>query len=447
MDDEFAHLVPDEDEEIPETFEDDDLPDELPLDVIRRCQDMTHIEPFERLKSETEQWLLGHRDPEELDQRWLALDQELAARHHYFQEGLRFQEWSDLLIVTGRQIFEQFEWIQDQMQRFQTGVLEGLELEVAYAVEQIYASLVVLQQAYGRLQELQESLPAMSDSPLVAELIRVGQLTAEEKIPSESFLERLHVFCDMQERLRQALQHAQPAPRERAILEEERAPLEEAFELQQTGVEVLIHFAGTLDRSLLEKGIELLEKGAQTQIRLRQRLNGAVETAESRACPFCSSCNEIHSRFCSACSARLPEQAERPEALSLGGETPSPGLSSHFQRLADAVQQRLRGHIEESEFQATLHWFRGLYEGVCRQRKAQQPAPAQTPADQKQLLAQAQESLESGLELIGEGLELLESGEQLEDALETVIAGGDRLLEMENWFDEAVQLSHALQEG
>ncbi|MBT9583440.1 zinc ribbon domain-containing protein [bacterium] len=429
MDDEFAHLVPDEDEEIPETYEDtEDVPEESPLDVLRRCQENTDLEPFELLKLDAEKWLDGQQDSQALKQRWLALDQELASRHHYFQEGLRFQEWSEFLIVTGREVFEQFEWIQDQMQRFDLGLETSQELEVAYAIEQIYAALVVLQHAYKTLRELQDKLPAMSDSPLVAELIRVGQLAADEKIPIDSFLERLHVYQDMQERLRQALQLAQPAPREQAILDEERMHLDAAFETQQQGVEELLHFAETLDRLALERGLELLDQGAQVQLRLRQRL----DKTDSTSCPFCSASNEVHSRFCSACSARLPSSTPADTTTP----TASDGLSSHFQRLASAVQQRLRGQISEAEFQTTLGWFRGLYESVCRQRNAQPPAPANAPPDQKQLLAEAQESMQAGLELIGEGLEQLEAGEQLEDALETVIAGGDRLLE----------LAHSLQE-
>jgi hypothetical protein len=432
----------DEDEEIPDDQEDDEDPlAEDPLEVVRRCVEVTDLEPFELLKRDTEKWLQGQQDSANLRQCWRALEQELAVRHHYFHEGLRFQEWTEVLVVTGRQVFEQFEWIQDQMVRFDAGLEAGQELEMAYALEQIYAALVVLQQAYRTLRELQDDLPALSDSPLVAELIRVGQLAAQEKIPIEAFLDRVHTYCDMQERLHQALQLAQPAPREQAILEEERDNLEAAFETQQRGVEELLHFADTLDRAALERGLDLLEQGAQVQFRLRERLLGAVDEPDSRACPFCSASNEAHSRFCSACSARLPElQAAIPTT------DPGPRLSSHFERLAGAVQDRLRGQLDEAQFLDTLRWFRNLYDGVCRQQKAQKPTPLQQPAEHKQLLQKAHESLQSGLELIGEGLRLLEAGEQLQDGLETVVAGGDRLLELNQWYEEASQLAHSLQE-
>lgn len=429
----YSQLVPDEDEEIPETYLDDEEdPAESPLEVLGRCRENTYVEAFEDLKRGTESWLRGQLDSsEKLLELWQGLDQELAARHHYFQEGLRFQEWTEFLVVTGREVFEQFEWMGEQMMRFRESI--GQELEMAYALEQIYAALVVLLHAYRTLQELQASLPALSDSPLVAELIRVGQLAAEQKIPAEAFAERVHVYYDMQERLRQALECARPAPRERAILEEERPHLEEGFAAQRQGVEELLHFADTLDRAHLERGIELLEQGAQVQLRLRDRLN----QPEERACPFCGAGNDVYGRFCSRCSARLPE----PATVSQETAPDAPGLSSNFQRLANAVQQRLRGQLDEDQFQETLRWFRNLYEGVCRQNKTQSPAPANTPPEQAQLLAQAQESMQSGLEMIEDGLSQLESGEYLEQGLETVIAGGDRLLEMEGWMQEAAQLA------
>ena len=111
MDDEFANLVPDEDEEIPETFEDEDTPPEVPLEVLQRCREHTEVEPFEELKKEAELYLHGQASAESVKEKWRSLDQELGVRTHYFQEGLRFQEWSEQLVVTGRQIFEQFEMI------------------------------------------------------------------------------------------------------------------------------------------------------------------------------------------------------------------------------------------------------------------------------------------------------------------------------------------------
>jgi len=449
MEDDFSHLVPDEDEEIPQTFEDLDDPEpEQPGEVLDRLSTLSDIEPFEVLKVEVQKWLQGQSDEEALKQRWLALDSEMGVRQHHFQEGLRFQEWGEQLLVSGRQIFEQFEWIQDQMQRFDNSLEQHQGLEMAYSLEQIHASLVVLQQEYLRLRELQASLPQMSEFPLVAELIRVGQLAADQKIPMESFLERVHVYCDMQDRLHQAIEGARPAPRERAILEQEADRLGSAFKVQQQGVDELLHFAESLDRSALERGIEKLEEGAQIQAQIREKLNGAWEDRGKRACPFCSAENDQGNRFCARCSARLPdaEAAAQLENEATHLDEESAGLSSNFQRLAEAVQKRLQGQLDEESFRETLQWFRGIYQEVHRQRSNQKPPPANTPADQKALFEQAKECLESGLSLIGEGLEILESGEQLDEGLEQVIAGGDRLMEMDSYFQQAQQLTHALQE-
>jgi len=123
MDDEFANLVPDEDEEIPEDSEDlEESTPEVPLEVLARCREYTDVEAFEELKKEAESYLRGESSVSQVREKWLALDQELAARHHYFQDGLRFQEWSEQLVITGRQIFEQFEWVQEQMARFDHGL-------------------------------------------------------------------------------------------------------------------------------------------------------------------------------------------------------------------------------------------------------------------------------------------------------------------------------------
>ncbi|MBN9414026.1 MAG: zinc ribbon domain-containing protein [Candidatus Eremiobacteraeota bacterium] len=447
-DEEFANLVPDEDEEIPEDAEDlEESTPEDPLEVVARCREYTEVEPFEELKKEAERFLRGEIGSELVKEKWLALDQELAARHHYFQEGLRFQEWSEQLVVTGRQIFEQFEWIQDQMGRLDVGLETAQELEVAYALEQIHASLAVLKSSYQTLRDLQSSLPNLSENPMVAELVRVGQLTMQQKIPVESFLERLAVYADMQERLQQALLTAQPAPRERSILEAERANLEEAFSHQQRGLDELHGFAENLEPAELEKGIASLEQGSQLQLRLRERLLQTVGTEDTRACPFCGADNQAQSRFCNSCQARLPENlAVQAEEISLSSSQGN-GLPSHFQRLVTAVEQRQQEQLDDAGWQSTLSWFRGLYTNVCRQRDRRKPPPADIPPEQLELLERAGESLTTGLELIGEGLAVLEAGEELPSGVELILKGGEKLQEMPNWLDEATNLTNALQES
>ena len=448
MDDEFANLVPDEDEEIPEDSE--DLEEETPevaLEVLARCREYTDVEPFEELKKAAESYLGGQTGPDSVLEKWQMLDAELGARHHYFQDGLRFQEWSEQLVVTGRQVFEQFEWIQDQMSRLEFGLQSNQELEVAYALEQIHGSLAALKSSYQTLRDLQASLPTLSENPLVAELIRVGQLALQQKIPMESFLERLGVYADMQDRLEQALLTAQPAPRERSILEAERVNLEEAFAHQQRGLDELHHFAESLDSADLEKGIASLEMGSQLQMRLRERLLNTVGAEDTRACPFCGSDNQGQSRFCASCQARLPENlAVQAEEISLGSSQGG-GLPSHFQRLVTAVERRQAGALEDAEWQSTLTWFRGLYTNVCRQRDRQKPPPADTPPEQLEVLEKAGESLSTGLELIGEGLQLLEDGEELQSGVDLVLRGGEKLQEMPAWLDEATNLTNALQES
>lgn len=448
MDDEFANLVPDEDEEIPEDSEDlEESTPEVPLEVLARCREYTDVEAFEELKKEAESYLRGESSVSQVREKWLALDQELAARHHYFQDGLRFQEWSEQLVITGRQIFEQFEWVQEQMARFDHGVQTSQELEVAYALEQIHGSLAALKSSYQTLRDLQAGLPTLSENPLVAELIRVGQLALHQKIPIDSFLDRLAVYADMQERLQQALLTAQPAPRERSILEEERANLEEAFACQQRGLDELHGFAESLDGDDLERGIASLETGSQMLMRLRERLLHTVAAEERRACPFCGSDNQGQNRFCSSCQARLPENlAVQAEEISLGSPQ-GDGLPGHFRRLVTAVEQRQLGQLDDAAWQSTLTWFRGLYTNVCRQRDRQKPPPADIPPEQLEILEKASESLSFGLELIGEGLGLLEGGEELHTGVELVLRGGEKLQEMPTWLNEATNLTNALQES
>lgn len=448
MDDEFANLVPDEDEDIPEDTEDlEESTPEVALEVLARCREYTDVEPFEELKKEAEAYLRGEVGPEIIREKWLSLDQELAVRHHYFQDGLRFQEWSEQLVVTGRQVFEQFEWIQDQMGRLDVALEGAQELEVAYALEQIYGSLAVLKSSYQTLRDLQANLPTLSENPMIAELVRVGQLALEQKIPMESFLERLAVYADMQERLQQALLTAQPAPRERSLLEAERVNLDEAFAHQQRGLDELHAFAENPDATELEKGIASLELGSQLQLRLRERLLQTVGVEETRACPFCGSDNQGQNRFCASCQARLPENlAVQAEEISLGSSQ-SNGLPSHFQRLVTSVEQRQAGELDDPAWQSTLSWFRGLYINVCRQRDRQKPPPADIPPEQLEILDKAGESLSTGLELIGEGLTVLEGGEELQGGVDLILRGGEKLQEMPAWLDEATNLTNALQES
>lgn len=431
-------------EEIPVTYEEtEELEPEAPVEVLGRLAAPSGIEAFDELKKTVSAWIRGEADAADTRSPWLAWDEDLAARYHFFEEGLRFQEWSEELIVRAREAFEQFEWIQEQMQRLDQAVSHGEPLEASYALEQMQLSVQQLQRVYAELESEQRAQPAYSESPLLAELMRVGKLAAEEKVPLESFEERLNVFTELQETMRLSLAVLPAAPRERAVLEQEQAALEEAFANQERGLASLREFLATQQGIDLEQGFEWLEQAAQVLNRVRDRLTGVMASAESLPCPFCSTVNARLTKFCSHCQARLPEIAD--SLMDVSAATESETLPTNLKKLGDAVEQRLAGQIDDAQFAEVLSWFRGLQTRAGQQLADVKPAASGTPDDQVELLERTRQAAADGLEQVESGLELMErylehsqDAQFLRSGWEQVLAGSHRLLELQPLFQQAL---------
>jgi len=448
----------DEEEEIPETLEDDEVFEESPQDVLERCQVSSGVAPLDELKQGVVAWMAGQLDPDELLQRWSQLDQELFARNHYFQEGLRFQEWSEEFVELGRACFEQFEWIQEQMQRLEHSVQGRDSLEVVYALEQIQASLLELNRLYALLGERQAQEPQLCHNPWLAELLRLGLMAAEGRVPVESFLERLQIYSDLQERMRLALETALPTPAEAAVLGSAESSSREAFQAQLLGLEQLHQFAQDLDRIRLESGIESLEQAAATFTALSEQLQQAASKVDMAACPFCARENMVGTRHCAHCSARLPES----DHFSLSSQSDVVSLPENFSKLSEAVNQYLGGRSSLPQLGESVAWFRQLHQGASRQLSGIAAAQPGTPGLEVEILEEARAMANHGLESVEQGLVSLELGlgqqaeidraSVLQRGLELVLGGGQALLELEGVLARAQELArsssgHALYEG
>lgn len=447
----------DEEEEIPETLEDDEVFEESPQDVLERFQVSSGVAPLEDLKHGVVAWMAGQLDPAELLQRWSLLDEELFARNHYFQEGLRFQEWSEEFVDLGRSCFEQFEWIQEQMQRFDRGVALRDSLEVVYALEQIQSSFLELSRLYSLLGERQAPETRLSDNPWLVELLRLGLMAAEGRLPVESFSERLQIYADLQERMRLALETAAPAPAESTVLRNAELALQEAFQNQLMGLDHLHQFAADLERTQLELGIELLEQAATVFTGLGEQLQQAASQVEVAACPFCSRDNVAGARHCQHCSARLPEL----DSFLLASSADAPSLPENFSKLSEAVGAFLAGRSSLPQLGESVAWFRQLHQGASRQLSSIAAAPSATPALQIEILEEARTMASQGLEAVDDGLAALELGldqlaevdraTSLQRGLELVLGGGQTLLDLEAVLARAQDLArssgHALHEG
>lgn len=438
----YSHLIPDPDEEIPDTFEEDELPDEDPLEILERCRESSGVAPLEEVKRLARQWMEGHQQADEVLRAWTELDAELGVRYHYFQDGLRFQEWTEEFVESGRSCFELFEWAGEQLQRLKQGLEEADPGSVAYALEQLHQVFGQLEAAYGRLQEL-TACPLLSAYPQVAELARVGQLVLRERLPAEALQERVQVFADLQGRLFDALQAASTTRREREILQAFAPQLEEARDRHLTGLEGLLRFLEEPDEELLEQSLACLEEAAALLDGLRQQLDGAARGEESIHCPFCSASNAAHHRFCSQCQARLPERGEPLEQNTLEDA----GLGANFARLAAEVQQAMAGSRSPEQFSETLQWFEGLHRVALRQWKAITAPPARTPAEQRELFEEGQGLLETALGRVEEGLQALknwvgepEAGHWLSEGCELILEGGHQFAQLELLFERAQSL-------
>lgn len=445
MDNSGLEVAP-EDEESPETFEDEDEFTESPEEVLARCELQSGVEPFESLRTRVFSWMAGGTTSDELLELWQGLDSELFSRYHYFQEGLRFQEWTEELVELGRQCFENYSWLQEQMQRLRQGVLDRNSLEVAYAIEQLQSSLLEIHRLYQAFPQDAEGPPSVS--PWLSELLRVARLAAAGSLPVESFLERLEAYSELQARARDFLESALPERAEALILEARQAELEEAWQSQFRGLEKLRQFGETFEPNLLEEGLEELERAAEFLTGLGRQLEEAEASRQATACPFCGGSNVLGQKLCGQCSARLPEP---PSMVNVAADSAAP--APNFARISACVQAYLKGQSTEAELRQGIEEFASLFGGASRRLGAVGQVPPQAPQEERELFEASQAISREALSRIQAGLELLEGslqaqqasqrGHQLQQGLEIVLEGGGVLGQLEGVLEQAAELAKA----
>lgn len=444
-----------EEEEIPETFEEEEeLPEDDPEALLAQLakKGTSGLASFDTLAQKAAAVLRGQEEVPVFEEQWSVVDRELGEMAHHFGEGLRYQEPTEEVVKSGTNALDQFEWLQSQMARLLDAVHEEDPVSAVYALVEAHYSLLELFRAYNQLRQVQDTVK-YSERPLVSELIRVARLVGQGKLPHDALHDRLNAFCDVQDYFQQLLQNAQPTPGEAGVLETERERLEAALARQNEGLDLLYDYLRESDTDKLENALNLIEEATPVFLELQQRLAGVGGLGESRPCPFCSAPNEPHAKFCEKCSARLPETgtfaAASQASFREGGDQ---ALASNFQRLVEEADKMARGQITVEQFGKTVEGLRSLHERCVKTMLGMKPPPEDTPAEQMRVFEQAKDHAENGLDTIDEGLAELEDyvdgeygghapEELLSHGVDTVIAGAEQLQKVGDAFNQALQLA------
>ena len=434
--------VTEEDEELPVGEEEPELED---LDLVATMAAIEAGLPssfvlFDSLVNESSP-LVSARGLEVPPDTWGTafdrFDEAVEDLFQYFNWAQAFQERTPEFIDHGTETWDQFEWIQQQMPRLGQAAEQGDGEQFVLALQEIQRSLVVLRSALDSLKELEENQPQLSPAPFVNELLRLGRGLTKGTIAKEAFAERLAAYQDIQSQVQDMIKGGE------GLSPEEREKVEASFALQAQGLEELFGYLDSDDLAQLEEGLGHVDEAWAELLELRSQVQQSIVSANSRPCPRCAHSNDLSSRFCANCNAKLPDTGQYSATSQIQlNEKGSKVLGANFVRIQTAVDKMATGELTAEAFAEEVQWFRKIHTQSVKLFENIDEPDDSTPADQVALFDQGCALSAQGLLDIQAGLEKLESyvagnrgplgpQELLAQGMTQIRQGGEALLQLE----------------
>lgn len=401
---------------------------------------MTELPAYNQLIRDAEKFLEGGLDPEQMEATLRDAEDTLDALYSEFFEGLRFQEEHPVLEQSLDPIFQAFDRLAAHREPLREALAEGRQGEVRQLLDEGSEALRELHAQFALLREALGSAREFCGVPAVDELARVVEAFLRGGLPEEALADRIAQFADYHVNLADSLASMQPSPAESGQFQSEE--LHDGLDLQARGVTLLEEALTQRDPELLEHGLEQVLTGTRALVALRQRLEGAEEPRE-RLCVRCAAANPATARFCSHCQAQLPDLGPLQPGPSFEASDLEPvqaALPANLQILSQQVDRMRVDQGDREEFLGTLRW---LGDNISRSRRLlanlEEPPP-ETPVDQLEALAQAQDAMEAGMRELEEGLAVLESflgrpdPARLDHGMELARRGAGQMREVEAIF-------------
>lgn len=374
------------------------------------------------------------------DQEWtdfkLTFDQQLAETKQFLVWSSRFQEKTDQFVEHISQAFDLLELLRCQSARLDESVVQADALNFVFALEQIELALCEFSTQLQALRDLESRSPQYCEVPYVQDLFRLAEAVRRGALEKELLAERLLAFEEVQGFIRESL-------REQGELSaSDLRAVEEAFSLQDDGLDLMFAYLDTGKTSALEKGLGWVQQAWDKLLRLRHQMLAAQEAAHLPTCPQCGLVNPQGVRRCSACQTYLSNQS-----LAF-----SPTSGGNFERMAEAIADLNKGRLSLQQFAEEVESYRRVYqEGEVLLERLSLVRPCQSAETDHfgqacSLYCQGLQDLDAGISQLEQFVDLQRRQRLRQEvppgALELIFSGQQSLVQLQELGGNGRQTGH-----
>lgn len=334
-----------------------------------------------------------------------AFDLEVADIKDFLVWSSRFQEQTPELVELIAQAFSILENLEWQSARLDESADEGDTVNLVFSLEQLGYSLQEFSSSLQALRQLEERQPKFSEVPYVQELFRLAEAVRRGALGPDLLEERLLVYEEVQRFVHDSLHH------HGELSDSDLNKIDEAFALQNEGLDFLFAYLECHKVSALDKGLALVQQAWAQLLEMRQEMLLAQERAELPTCLRCGLLNPQGVRRCSACQARLPEQSSFQVSTTDVPDTRP--CRSGLEHITRVVSRMSAGQLSLQQFADEVDVQRGLYRQasalLVRLEASAQSLPTQEKADfnqARQLFTQGLKELDSGIHQLEQFIEV-----------------------------------------
>ena len=334
------------------------------------------------------------------------------------------------LVQACRSFFEDFEkrYRAGREERWRTPLFRKQDPLVRQSLKEIRSQLGVLDQRATLLrsgQALRQALRELENEergfPVFSPhfyLQRLGYLThgwIKEKLPTRPLSQFLTEYGKLLENSERTLEEAQRSGAENP--ESERLSVQVVEESKRFGRRI-----GSLKRAVQKEDRVRAKSLLQDALALGERIYDLHQELESSlnplpSCPFCGA--ELSGPRCGGCGRVLPVEVGSSSFSTAEQAAEQPEKTAYVARVEEAVAAHRSGQLSETDFLATLDWFRGqVQRGLTQLSQVKLPRGVQEDSGIAQCLKDGGAGLVRAAELLrvgdyAAGLELLGESERL----------------------------------
>jgi hypothetical protein len=319
----------------------------------------------------------------------------------------------------------------------------GEKERIVEGLEKVKAANEGILSAVDRINEEERVLPRYSSSPHIHELIRVAKGVKEKGFPREALKERLDWMVGYGEAINKDFQIYRNTRFESEALKERVPEMDEALDTCRKGLHLMEEFFNDDDPAHLDKGIEFLKEGSDRLVAIHAFIQTELKGESHKVCVKCGQENDIKSRFCSQCSAVLPDakqqvaSAEADMSMEAPRDNEDRVYTQNVIVLMNAVKDHCAGKNSKESVLKVIEWMEEKV-GAGSEAIAAMGAPEQFSSDEEMTQHnRIRELLEAGTYELDTALQVMkryfENGDvgNLQEGLEMALVAGDKLYQVQ----------------